>query len=45
MEFGDGVSFAVVPTVFKREDYKRTKHDTVFSKWQVLCLSLSRFVD
>ncbi|XP_010443331.1 PREDICTED: protein EFFECTOR OF TRANSCRIPTION 2-like [Camelina sativa] len=36
MEFGDGVSFAVVPTVFKREDYKRTKHDSVFSKWQVL---------
>ncbi|KAL1195178.1 Protein EFFECTOR OF TRANSCRIPTION 2 [Cardamine amara subsp. amara] len=36
MEFGDGVSFAVVPTVFKREDYKRTKHDAVFSKWQVL---------
>uniref|UniRef100_A0A1J3G6X1 Protein EFFECTOR OF TRANSCRIPTION 2 n=1 Tax=Noccaea caerulescens TaxID=107243 RepID=A0A1J3G6X1_NOCCA len=28
--------FAVVPTVYKREDYKRTKHDAVFSKWKVL---------
>ncbi|VVB16240.1 unnamed protein product [Arabis nemorensis] len=36
MDFGDGVSFAVVPTVFKREDYKRTKHDAVFSNWKVL---------
>ncbi|CAH8313300.1 unnamed protein product [Eruca vesicaria subsp. sativa] len=37
MEFGDSLSFAaVVPTVYKREDYKRTKHDTVFSKWKVL---------
>ncbi|CAH2069709.1 unnamed protein product [Thlaspi arvense] len=36
MDFGDGVSFAVVPTVYKREDYKRTKHDAVFSKWKVL---------
>ncbi|KAG2299586.1 hypothetical protein Bca52824_036058 [Brassica carinata] len=36
MNFGDGHSFAVVPTVYKREDYKRTKHDAVFSKWKVL---------
>ncbi|CAH8320134.1 unnamed protein product [Eruca vesicaria subsp. sativa] len=36
MNFGDGRSFAVVPTVYKREDYKRTKHDAVFSKWKVL---------
>ncbi|KAL0720281.1 hypothetical protein Bca4012_034880 [Brassica carinata] len=36
MDFGDGFSFSVVPTVYKREDYKRTKHDTVFSKWKVL---------
>ncbi|CAA7062498.1 unnamed protein product [Microthlaspi erraticum] len=36
MYFGDGGSFAVVPTVYKREDYKRTKHDAVFSKWKVL---------
>ncbi|ESQ42740.1 hypothetical protein EUTSA_v10015325mg, partial [Eutrema salsugineum] len=36
MDFGDGASFAVVPTVYKREDYKRTKHDAVFSKWKVL---------
>ncbi|KAF8102657.1 hypothetical protein N665_0197s0021 [Sinapis alba] len=36
MNFGDGYSFAVVPTVYKREDYKRTKHDAVFSKWKVL---------
>ncbi|KAJ0258237.1 hypothetical protein HA466_0070600 [Hirschfeldia incana] len=37
MDFGDGgLSFPVVPTVYKREDYKRTKHDTVFSKWKVL---------
>ncbi|KAF8104694.1 hypothetical protein N665_0170s0067 [Sinapis alba] len=40
MDFGDGLSFAVVPTVYKREDYKQTKHDTVFSKWKVLSLSL-----
>ncbi|KAJ4892420.1 effector of transcription2 [Raphanus sativus] len=38
MDFGGdgGLSFSVVPTVYKREDYKRTKHDTVFSKWKVL---------
>ncbi|KFK27240.1 hypothetical protein AALP_AA8G355700 [Arabis alpina] len=36
MDFGDGVCIAVVPTMFKREDYKRTKHDAVFSKWKVL---------
>ncbi|CAL9243870.1 unnamed protein product [Arabidopsis halleri] len=33
MEFS---SVAVVPTMFKREDYKRTKHDALFSKWQIL---------
>ncbi|XP_013607087.1 PREDICTED: uncharacterized protein LOC106313735 [Brassica oleracea var. oleracea] len=36
MNFGDGNFFAVVSTVYKREDYKRTKHDAVFSKWKVL---------
>ncbi|CAN6830276.1 unnamed protein product [Brassica oleracea] len=37
MDFGDGLSFAaVVPTVYKREDYKQTKHDSIFSNWKVL---------
>ncbi|XP_048635441.1 protein EFFECTOR OF TRANSCRIPTION 2 [Brassica napus] len=37
MDFGNGISFAaIVPTVYKREDYKRTKHDAVFSNWKVL---------
>ncbi|XP_009142679.1 protein EFFECTOR OF TRANSCRIPTION 2 [Brassica rapa] len=37
MDFGNGLSFAaIVPTVYKREDYKRTKHDAVFSNWKVL---------
>lgn len=47
MDFGNGLSFAaIVPTVYKREDYKRTKHDAVFSNWKVLdsFLSLSASV-
>ncbi|XP_010539392.1 PREDICTED: protein EFFECTOR OF TRANSCRIPTION 2 [Tarenaya hassleriana] len=36
MEFGDGFPFAVVDAMFKREDYKQTKHDPIFTKWQVL---------
>ncbi|KAG2290371.1 hypothetical protein Bca52824_049975 [Brassica carinata] len=36
MDFGKGLSFSIVPTVYKREDYKQTKHDAVFSNWKVL---------
>ncbi|KAL1195179.1 Protein EFFECTOR OF TRANSCRIPTION 2 [Cardamine amara subsp. amara] len=26
----------IVPTLYKREDYKRSKHDNVFSPWRIL---------
>ncbi|KAG7534507.1 hypothetical protein ISN45_Aa08g020560, partial [Arabidopsis thaliana x Arabidopsis arenosa] len=29
-------SVAVVPTMFKREDYKRTIYDAIFSDWKIL---------
>ncbi|KAL9818877.1 putative transcription factor HRT family [Arabidopsis thaliana] len=38
--FGDGVSFAVVFTMFKRDDYIRTNHDPFFSKWQGFARSM-----
>ncbi|CAH2077905.1 unnamed protein product [Thlaspi arvense] len=39
-ELGDGVSFAVVFTMFKRDDYIRTKPDAGFSKWQGFARSM-----
>ncbi|CAN8251478.1 unnamed protein product [Cochlearia groenlandica] len=36
MDFSGGFNFSVVPTEYKREDYKRTKYDAVFSQWKVL---------